>query len=161
MRARFSKIVALALIAAPIAVDGAWAGCFFGGCYPTEAQGRQIFENLLKQRFDKPGKILEFKQTMTEQLEMHATGEKGYELFFNATVEFPEGANLDCKPDDAGKFKEGCSPSKHYVTAPRSSDPKGKQYVAPGQKVTFDEEFRFYEADKGWKGPDGNVYSGD
>ncbi len=154
----FFKAAALALVAVPLACGGAKAMCLFGGCDPTEAQGRQIFENLLKKRFDKPGKILEFKQTMTERLEMHATGEKGYELFFNATVEFPEGANLECKPDDAGKFPEGCSPSKHYVTSPRSSDPKGKQYVAPGQKVAFDEEYRFYEADGGWKGPDGNIY---
>ncbi len=152
------KALALAVIAAPIALSGAQAMCLFGGCDPTEAQGRQIFENLLKQRFDKPGKIVEFKQTMSERLEMHATGEKGYELFFNATVEFPEGANLECKPDDAGKFPEGCSPSKHYVTAPRTVDPKGKQYVAPGQKISFDEEYRFYEEGKGWKGPDGNVY---
>jgi len=160
MREKTSRILALtlALATTPVALDGARAMCLFGGCYPTEAHGRQIFENLLKQRFDKPAKILEFKQTMTEQLEMHATGEKGYELFFNAAAEFPEGANLDCKPDDAGKFKEGCSPSKHYVTAPRSSDPKGRQYVAPGQKVAFDEEYRFYEAEKGWKGPDGAVY---
>lgn len=154
----FRKLAALA-IAASFFATGAQA-CFFG-CDPTEEHGRQIFENLLKQRFDKPGKILEFKQTMTERLEMHATGEKGFELFFNATVEFPEGANLECKPDGSGAFKEGCSPSKHYVTAPRTSDPKGKQYAAPGSKITFDEEYRFYEAGKGWKGPDGNVYTRD
>jgi hypothetical protein len=127
---------------------------------PTEAQARQIFENLLKGRFDKPGKVLAFKQTMTERLEMHATGEKGYEIFFNGTVEFPEGANLECKPDEAGKFKEGCSPSKHFVTAPRQSDPKGKQYVAPGETVLFDEEYRFYQAENGWRGPDNNIYVG-
>ena len=75
-------------------MGSAGAMCLFGGCDPTEAQGRQIFENLLKQRFDKPGKVLDFRQTMSERLEMHATGEKGYEIFFNATVEFPEGANF-------------------------------------------------------------------
>ena len=157
MRGLF-KTLTLAVIVAPLTISSAGAMCLFGGCDPTEAQGRQIFENLLKQRFDKPGKVLDFRQTMSERLEMHATGEKGYEIFFNATVEFPEGANLECKPDDAGKPPEGCSPSKHYVTAPRSVDPKGKQYIAPGEKVSFDEEYRFYEAGKGWKGPDGNVY---
>jgi hypothetical protein len=159
MRGTLSRVVALALIMVPVAVDRAAAFCLFGGCDPTEAQAKTIFENLLKTRFDKPGKIIEFKQTMSERLEMHATGEKGYEIFFNGTVEFPEGANLDCKPDEAGKFKEGCSPSKHYVTAPRSSDPKGRQYVEPGAKIVFDEEYRFYEAGKGWKGPDGNIYT--
>lgn len=148
---------AFALGAATVAAAPALAFCMFG-CDPTEAHARQIFENLLKERFDKPGKILEFKQTMSEKLEMHATGEKGFEIFFNGKVEFPEGANLECKPDDAGKAPESCSPSKHYVTAPRQSDPKGKQYVAPGQTVVFDEEYRFYEAGKGWKGPDNNVY---
>ena len=135
--------------------------CLFGGCDVGEKAAKAVFENLLKQRFDKPGQILEFKTTMTERLEMHATGEKGFEYFFNATVLFPEGANLECKPDAAGKFPEGCSPSNHYVTAPRSSDPKGKQYVAPGQKVLFDEEYRFYEAGKSWKGPDGKLYEGE
>lgn len=159
MRGAFTKLFALALAATTLAAGPAQAFCMFGGCDPTEAHARQIFENLLKQRFDKPGKILEFKQTMTERLEMHATGEKGYEIFFNARVEFPEGANLECKPDDAGKFPEGCSPSKHYVTAPRDVDPKGKQYVAPGATAAFDEEYRFYEAGSGWKGPDGNVYT--
>lgn len=153
-----SRILAAALLAAPVTIDRAAAGCWFG-CDPTEAHARTIFENLLKQRFDKPGKVQSFQQTMTERLEMHATGEKGYELFFKAQVEFPEGANLQCKPDDAGKFPEGCSPSKHYVTAPRQSDPKGKQYVAPGSKIEFDEEYRFYSDPNGWKGPDGNVYS--
>jgi hypothetical protein len=159
MRRALLRVFVLTLAAAPFGAAPAGAMCLFGGCYPTEAHARQIFENLLKQRFDKPGKVVEFKQTMTEPLEMHATGEKGFEIFFNARVEFPEGANLECKPDDAGKHPEGCSPSKFFVTAPRSVDPKGKQYVAPGATITFDEEYRFYEAGKGWKGPDGNVYT--
>jgi hypothetical protein len=158
MRGAFPRLILLAFAAASLSAAPASAGCWFGCGDPTEAHARQIMENLLKQRFDKPAKIVEFKQTMSERLEMHATGEKGYEIFFNAKVEFPEGANLDCKPDDAGKVKDGCSPSKHYVTAPRSADPKGKQYVAPGEMVTFDEEYRFYEDPNGWKGPDGNVY---
>lgn len=160
MRGAFKTFVVATLLASLSAVP-ANAFCMFGGCYPTEAHARQIFENLLKQRFDKPFKIVEFKQTMSERLEMHATGEKGYEIFFNARVEFPEGANLECKPEEPGKFPDGCSPSNHYVTAPRSSDPAGKQYVAPGSTVLFDEEYRFYEAGSGWKGPDGNVYTAD
>ena len=157
MLRKFTNVVSLTLCLTPVAIDGASAFCIFG-CNPTEAQAKTVFENLLTQRFDKPGKIVAFKQTMTERLEMHATGEMGFELFFNATVEFPAGANLDCKPDDAGKFKEGCSPSKHYVTAPRGSDPMGRQYVEPGAKVVFDEEYRFYEAGSNWKAPDGNIY---
>ncbi len=130
----------------------------FGGCDLTEHEARAVFDNLLPQRFDKPGQVIEFKTRMTERLEMHATGEKGFEYYFDATVLFPEGANLECKPDDAGKSPEGCSPSKHFVTAPRAADPKGKQYVAPGEKVLFDEEYRFYEAGSAWKGPDGKIY---
>ena len=158
-----TKLLALAAIlaAAPIGAERAAAFCLFGGCDITETEAKQVFETLLKKRFDKPAKIEEFKTISTERLEMHATGEKGFEYFFNATVLFPEGANLECKPDEAGKFPEGCSPSNHFVTAPRASDPKGKQYVAPGQKVTFDEEYRFYEAGKSWKGPDGKIYEGE
>jgi hypothetical protein len=159
MRSALTKLFALTLMAGLLAAGPAQAFCMFGGCDPTEAQAKTIFENLLKQRFDKPFKIVEFKQTMAERLEMHATGEKGYEIFFNARVEFPEGANLECKPDDAGKFPEGCSPSTHYVTAPRSTDPRGKQYVAPGATILFDEEYRFYEEGSGWKAPDGKVYT--
>lgn len=163
MRSLKVKSLALAalLAAAPIGAQRAAAFCLFGGCDVTETQAKAVFDNLLKKRFDKPGNLIEFKKTMTERLEMHATGEKGFEFFFNATVLFPEGANLDCKPDEANKFPEGCSPSKHYVTSPRDSDPKGRQYVAPGEKVLFDEEYRFYEAGKGWKGPDGNIYNPD
>ena len=158
MRGAFVRFFALSL-AAILPAGPAAAGCWLSCGDPTEEHAKKILENLLKQRFDKPGKILEFKQTMAEKLEMHATGEKGYEIFFNAKVQFPEGANLECKPDDAGNYKEGCSPSKHFVTAPRTADPKGKQYVAPGETVLFDEEYRFYEDPNGWKGPDGNVYT--
>ncbi len=163
MRSSMFKTLALAvmLTAAPIGAQRAAAFCLFGGCDVTEEQAKTVFGNMVKKYFDKPGNLIEFKTKMTERLEMHATGEKGYEYFFNATVVFPEGANLECKPDDANKVAEGCSSSKHFVTAPRSSDPKGKQYVAPGEKVLFDEEYRFYEAGKGWKGPDGNVYNPD
>ena len=157
------KTLALAasIATAPLGADRAAAFCLFGGCDLTEPQARAVLENLLKQRFDKPGQIIDFKTRMTERLEMHATGEKGFEYFFEAHVLFPEGANLECKPDDANKFPEGCSPSKHFVTAPRSTDPKGKQYVAPGETVFFDEEYRFYEAGKAWKGPDGKIYEPD
>lgn len=158
MRSACLKLIALTIVAAPLGSAPARAYCMFS-CYPTETHARQIFENLIKQRFDKPAKIVEFKQTMSERLEMHATGEKGFEIFFNAKAQFPEGANLECKPEEGGALKEGCSPSKFFVTSPRSADPKGKQYVAPGETVVFDEEYRFYADPKGWKGPDGNVYS--
>jgi len=158
MKNRKPGVLAATLGAAMMIAQGAQAFCMFG-CDPTEAHAKQIFGNLLKKHFDKPGEIVEFKQTMSERLEMHATGEKGFEIFFNARVKFPDGANLDCKPDASGAFQDGCSPSKHYVTAPRNSDPKGRQYIAPGETVLFDEEYRFYEDPKGWKGPDGNVYS--
>lgn len=162
MRGFMLKTLALAtmIALAPIGARQAAAFCLFGGCDVTEAQAKSVFENLLKRHFDKPGKIEEFKTGMTERLEMHATGEKGFEYFFNATVLFPEGANLECKPEGT-TYPAGCSSSKHYVTAPRGTDPKGKQYVAPGEKITFDEEYRFYEAGKSWKGPDGNIYNPD
>jgi len=152
--------LAAALALAPVGVQRAAAFCLFGGCDVTEAQAKTVFENMVKKRFDKPAQVVEFKTRMTEKLEMHATGEKGFEYFFDATVKFPEGANLECKPE-GDKFPEGCSASKHYVTSPLGSDPKGKQYVEPGQTVVFDEEYRFYESGKGWKGPDGNIYNPD
>jgi hypothetical protein len=159
MRSNMLKTVTAAtLLLASIGSGPAAAFCLFGGCDVSETQAKAVLENLLKKRFDKPARIEEFKTRSTERLEMHATGEKGFEYFFNATVLFPEGANLDCKPEGA-KYADGCSPSTHYVTAPRDTDPKGKQYVAPGEKIVFDEDYRFYQAGSAWKGPDGNVYN--
>ncbi|MFM8859354.1 MAG: hypothetical protein ACKOEW_04555, partial [Methylocystis sp.] len=61
MKRQLFKFVAPALLLTLFNVNAAFAYCMFT-CDPTEAHARQIFENLLKKRFDKAGKILEFKQ---------------------------------------------------------------------------------------------------
>jgi hypothetical protein len=35
---------------------------------------------------------------------------------------------------------------------------KERQYIEPGKVIEFKDETRFDQADKGWKGQDGNIY---
>jgi len=55
MKSQLLKFVAPAVLLAFFNVNSAFAYCMFS-CDPTEAHARQIFENLLKQRFDKAEK---------------------------------------------------------------------------------------------------------
>jgi len=60
MKGAITGIFASALTLATLAVAPAQAYCVFG-CDPTVDHAKQIFGNLLKQHFDKPGNVVEFK----------------------------------------------------------------------------------------------------
>ena len=65
-----TQALAAALIVGVLTAPPAYAAmCLFGGCDVGEKAAKAVLENLLKQRFDKPGQILDFKTTMTERLE--------------------------------------------------------------------------------------------
>ena len=84
-------------------------------------------------------------------------GHAGAEFYFNSKVEFPKGANLDCKPEgDEKKVEEGCSASTYYSTTIQNKMIKDRQYIEPGKVIEFKDETRFDQTDKGWKGQDGN-----
>jgi hypothetical protein len=153
-----SKFIALALFAAMLATAPAKAFCLFG-CEPTNDDTRKVFENLVRKKFDPDAKIQAFDVTRFWRLDVEGAGHAGVEYFFTAKVEFPKGANLDCKPEGAeNAVKAGCSASTYYSTTIQNKMVKERQYIEPGKVIEFKDETRFDQSDKGWKGQDGNVY---
>jgi hypothetical protein len=154
---KFIKIIALAMFAACAGVLPAKAMCLFN-CEPKPADARKVFENLVKTKFDKDAVVEKFDVTRFWPLDVEGAGHAGYEFYFTASVRFPKGANPECKPDGAGKVKEGCSASTYYSTTVQNQMVKEKQYIEPGKVVDFKDETRFDESSGKWKGQDGNLY---
>lgn len=152
-----AHLVAGALLAAMLAAGRAEAFCLFS-CEPTADNARKVFENRVKQKFDSDAVVEKFEVTRFWRLDVEGSGHAGVEYYFDATVAFPKGAHLDCKPDEAGAVKPGCSASKYYSTTVSNQEVKDKQYIEPGAKLEFKDETRFDESSKGWKGQDGNFY---
>ncbi len=152
-----NNIFALALFAAAVAAAPASAFCLFN-CEPTEADARKVFENLIKKKFDPDAKIVDFKVDRFWRLDVEGAGHAGVEYYFTSKVEFPKGANLDCKPAADGTVKAGCSASTYYSTTIQNKMITDRQYIEPGKVIDFKDETRFDESPKGWKGQDGNFY---
>jgi hypothetical protein len=151
------KVLAAALFVAMVMVAPAKAFCLLH-CEPTEADARKVFENLVKKKFDPDAKIKNFELNRFWRIDVEGAGKAGIEFYYTVSVEFPKGANLDCKPDAAGKVKEGCSPSTYYSTTIQNQMVKERQYIEPGKTIEFKDETRFDQDPKGWKGQDGNYY---
>jgi hypothetical protein len=152
------KIVALTLFALGVATAPAKAFCLFN-CEPGDADARKVFENMIKKKFDPDAKILDFKVDRFWRLDVEGSGHAGVEFYFTAKVEFPKGANLDCKPEGPeGTVKAGCSASTYYSTTIQNKMIKDRQYIEPGKVIEFKDETRFDQDSKGWKGQDGNFY---
>lgn len=155
-----SRIVAAALLAAVLSTARAEAFCLFS-CEPSAEDARKVFENRIKQKFDKDAKIVNFNVDRFWRLDVEGAGHNAVEFYFTGTVEFPKGANLDCKPEGpegAQTVKAGCSTSKYFSTTVSNLMVKERQYVEPGAKIDFKDETRFDQDPKGWKGQDGNIY---
>ncbi len=152
------KIAALTVLALGLATAPAKAICLFN-CEPDEADARKVFENLVKKKFDPDAKIIDFKVDRFWRLDVEGSGHAGVEYYFTAKVEFPKGANLDCKPEGADNaVKPGCSASTYYSTTIQNKMVKERQYIEPGKTIDFKDETRFDEGAKGWMGQDGNTY---
>ena len=154
------KVLAAALLVATVVSAPAKAFCLFK-CEPTEADTRKVFENLIKTKFDPDAKITKFEVTRFWRLDVEGAGHAGVEYYFTASVEFPKGANLDCKPEGpegAQTVKAGCSASTYYSTTIQNKMIKDRQYIEPGKTIDFKDETRFDQDSKGWKGQDGNYY---
>jgi hypothetical protein len=152
------KIAALTVAATILANAPAKAFCLFG-CEPANESARKVFENLVRTKFDPGAKIQNFNEDRFWRLDVEGAGHAGVEFYFTAKVEFPKGANLDCKqegPDSA--VKPGCSASTYYSTTIQNQMIEDRQYIEPGKVVEFKDETRFDQSDKGWKGQDGNFY---
>lgn len=152
------KFVALTLFAVFGATLPAKAVCLFN-CEPGEAEARKVFENVIKKKFDPDAKVVAFNVDRFWRLDVEGAGHAGVEFYFTAKVEFPKGANLDCKPEGSDKtVKAGCSPSTYYSTTIQNQMIKERQYIEPGKVIDFKDETRFDQAGSGWKGQDGASY---
>jgi hypothetical protein len=151
------KILAAGLFVAMIMAAPAKAFCLIN-CEPSEADAKKVFENLVKKKFDPDAKINKFDVTRFWRIDVEGAGHAGVEYYYTVLVEFPKGANLDCKPDAEGKVKEGCSASTYYSTTIQNQMIKDRQYIEPGKVIEFKDETRFDHDSKGWKGQDGNYY---
>jgi hypothetical protein len=132
------------------------AGCFIA-CRPTDENARAVLENLLAKKFNAPFSVLSYETTRTADFDLIAGEIRGYEIFFKATVEFPNGANLDCAPG-AGARPEDCSDDSYFSLIRETRPRPGRQFIEPGGKRNFDEDLRFAEQKGRWRGPDGNFY---
>ena len=114
------KLIALALFATMLAAAPARAFCLFA-CEPTAEDTRKVFENLVD-------------VTRFWRLDVEGAGHAGVEYFFTAKVEFPKGANLDCKPEGAeNTAKADCSASSYYSTTIQNKMVKERQYIEPAR----------------------------
>lgn len=151
------KIAALTLVGALALSAPARAFCLLG-CEPTEADARKVFENEVKKKFDENAVISNFKVDRFWRLDVEGAGHKGVEFYFTADVNFPKGANLQCKPE-GDTVKPGCSKdTSFFSTTIQNQMIKDKQYIEPGKTITFKDETRFDQEGSGWKGQDGNKY---
>ncbi|MBY6242584.1 hypothetical protein [Methylosinus sp. Sm6] len=150
-------VLAAALLAASLAGSRAEAFCLFS-CEPTAENARKVFENRVKQKFDPDAVVEKFEVSRFWRLDVEGAGHAGVEYYFDATVSFPKGAHLECRPDETGAVKPGCATSTFFSTTVSNQEVKDKQYIEPGAKIEFKDETRFDESSKGWKGQDGNFY---
>ena len=111
MRGAFIKLSPLALAATPLAASPAQAFCVFGAVTRPKRTRKQIFENSVQATLRQAVQDRRIQADDGRAPGMHATGEKGYEIFFNAPVQFPEGANLECKPTTPENFPKAARPA--------------------------------------------------
>jgi hypothetical protein len=150
-------IMALGLVGALAAATPAKAFCLIN-CQPKPEDAKKVFENLVKKKFDKDAVIEKFEITRFWPLDVEGAGHAGYEFYYTASVRFPNGANLECKPE-GGAAKPGCSDNtSYYSTTIQNQMIKDKQYIEPGKVIEFKDETRFDEEGSKWKGQDGNMY---
>lgn len=152
----FLKTAALAFAGALAASAPAGAFCLIN-CEPKPEDAKKVFENLVKKKFDPNAVIEKFEVTRAWPLDVEGAGHAGYEFYYTVNVRFPNGANLDCKPED-GKVKEGCSASNYFSTTIQNQMVKERQYIEPGKVIEFKDETRFDQEGGKWKGQDGNMY---
>lgn len=147
----------LAFSIAALASGPALAFCLMN-CEPTEADAQKVFANLVHKKFDPDAKIEEFKVDRFWKLDVEGADHIGYEFYFHAKVNFPKGANLDCKPAQDGSVKQGCSKSDYFSTTIQNKMVTDRQYIEPGKTIEFRDETRFNEQGGKWKGQDGELY---
>jgi hypothetical protein len=134
----FYAIYAVILLAT--SASPAKAFCLFS-CTPSETDAKAVFLHILPNVIrNSPYNLTSFEKT--NGVEQEALGQKIYRLSFKAAIQLPSGANEDCKPQ--------------MVFYPCSGSPR--QFWPPGSIVNFSDTFTFQKTERGWQGPDGNLY---
>jgi hypothetical protein len=136
------------------------ASAFFFGCRPSDVEARAVMDHLLAARFSSRYRVVDFHVTRTADFDMLVGEIRGYEIFYEATVEFPQGAHLDCEPSKGAARPEDCSEDPYFSLVRETRPKPGRQFVEVGGRRAFDEDFRFAEIKGRWRGPDGNFYDG-
>ncbi len=116
--------------------------------------------HLLAARFAAPYKIVDFRVTRTADFDMLVGEIRGYEIFYKATVEFPQGAHPDCETAKGTERPEDCSEDPYFSLVRETRPKPGRQFIEVGGRRAFDEDFRFAEIKGRWRGPDGEFYDG-
>jgi len=150
-----SNALALAALLSLAATSA--AACFIA-CRPTDEHARAVIDNLLSRKYHAPFSILSYETTRTADFDLIAGEIRGYEIFYRATVLFPQGANLDCAPGSEPRPADCTGDDYFSLIRPTRPDPDQRQFIEPGATRNFDEDLRFAETKGGWKGPDGVVY---
>jgi len=133
------------------------SACFIA-CRPTDEHARAVVNNLLDRKFHAPFTVVSYETTRTADFDMIVGEVRGYEIFYRATVLFPQGANLDCAPASARRPADCTDDDYFSLIRPTRPVPDQRQFVEPGGSRKFDEDIRFAELKGGWKGPDGVLY---
>jgi hypothetical protein len=150
------KILAANLAAVNFLVASPASACFIG-CRPGDEDARAVIGHLVANRFSQHYTLLSYETKRRADFDMIAGEIRGFEIFFRARVQFPEGANLDCAPSAPNRAAD-CSGDGYFSLIRETRPTPGRQYIEPGGVRTFDEDLRFAERRDGWKGPDGQVY---
>jgi hypothetical protein len=150
------KILAASLAAVNFLVASPASACFIG-CRPGDEDARAVIGHLVANRFSQHYTLLSYETKRRADFDMIAGEIRGFEIFFRARVQFPEGANLDCAPSAPNRAAD-CSGDGYFSLIRETRPTPGRQYIEPGGVRTFDEDLRFAERRDGWKGPDGQVY---
>ena len=132
------------------------SACFIG-CRPGDEDARAVIGHLVASRFSPHYTLLSYETTRRADFDMIAGEIRGFEIFFRARIQFPDGANLDCAPM-APRRANDCSSDGYFSLIRETRPTPGRQYIEPGGVRTFDEDLRFAERKDGWKGRDGQVY---
>jgi hypothetical protein len=155
---RVFRPMVLSAFVAVVSILPAHAFCLFD-CEPKDKDARAVFENLIHKKFDPGAQIQSFDVTRFWRLDVEGAGHAAIEFYFTAKVLFPNGANLDCKPQGSdNSVKDGCSASTYYSTTVQNKMIKERQYIEPGKVIEFKDETRFDQSGSHWKGQDGASY---
>jgi len=100
-------------------------------------------DHLLAARFSATYRIVDFRVTRSADFDMLAGEIRGYEIFYKATIEFPQGAHLDCEPAKGAARPEDCSDDPYFSLVRETRPLPGRQFVEAGGRRAFDEDFRF------------------